>query len=132
MMGVLLSSQEHERHECSNNDDHASHHLVNTGCAHSQSNEHESRSTDVEACWNGDQQWVHFIVLSTWGLPINASFHSIEEQTEEFSKEHNCALKVRVSELLRNSIFVSSNDYLVLHLHDDGVESSKNQHEPHN
>lgn len=34
-------------------------------------------------------------------------------------------------ELLWITILVSSNDYLVLHLHDNGVEGSEEKHEAH-
>ena len=130
-MGVLLSSKEHKSHECSNYDNNASHHLVDTSGAHGQGDEHEGRAADIEEGWERNKQWVHLIILGAWGLAVNSSLESVKEQAEEFSKEHDCTLEVRMSELLGITILVSSNDYLVLHLHNDGVQGTEQKHQAH-
>ena len=58
MVKVLLSAQESNGESGSDEYDGTAHHLVNGGCALSQSHEHEGGGRAVEGSWDGKPEWV--------------------------------------------------------------------------
>ena len=129
-MSKLLFPKELNRHKRSDHDDYASHHLINACGSHGERYEHQGWPTNVEKCRDGNPNWVKSWSLLNWSW-IEHSFDTIQEHASEFSHEHHSALKVRMSEFLWSTVFIGSNDCIILHFHNYGITRSKSQHEQH-
>jgi len=62
---------------------------------------------------------------------IKASFESIQNEAEEFTQEHDCALEVWMSEFSVMTVFILANNNFILHFHNNSVQGSKQKHKTH-
>ena len=154
MVSILLSLEEEESHGSSDEDHHASHHLVDTGRAHSEGNVHEGGSAGVARC--GDRH--HYGVDGRAQLGLLGLLHSggsqhvlssvfrlflqvlavqllyaIYPEAQEFAEEHNRTLDIWLVEffLLIEAVLGGRSEGLVLHFHEDGVGGACGKHEDH-
>jgi len=130
-MSILFFPKELDCHESCNDNNYASHHLVNASSCHGKSHKHQRWSTNVKESWNGDPYWIKRWSLLDWSW-ITQSFHTVQDHAGELSNEHDCALEVWMSEFLWTSISICSNNCIILHFHYNSVTCSKSQHEHHN
>ena len=66
VMSILLFAKELDCHESCDDNNDASHHLVDTSSSHGKSNEHQRRSTNIKQSWNSDPHWVQRWSALSW------------------------------------------------------------------